>query len=398
MTTLNDVAPVSTGPKRLRVLGLCFLVVLLDGLDTTSIAFVAPVLAHDWGLPHAGFTPAFVATSLGAALGYMLSGKLSARLGIRGASSLTILLFGAGTLATAAAWDIASLSVLRLVSAIGLGGVLPIAIAAAAAAFPARHKETVTMIVASGLSAGGVAGGLIGGPLMRDFGWESVFVVGGVAPLLVLPLFLNILPRAVPEPAQRRAGSVGALFHGPLAMRTSLLWSFAFLIFLVAYTLVFWIPTLLVDLGFAPQMAALGGAAFGMGGLIGNVVIMTLVGRVGINRLLMVSTALAMVLILILNQMTIQSGLTFLLIGGLGAGLITGCVGQAALAVSQYGGDLRITGVGWSSAIGRIGAIVGPAVGGMLLAMGYRAQEVIVTALLPAAIAILILVVIRVRR
>ncbi|MEN2978560.1 hypothetical protein P7L78_25165 [Tistrella bauzanensis] len=110
------------------------------------------------------------------------------------------------------------------------------------------------------------------------------------------------------------------------------------LIFLVAYTLVFWIPTLLVDLGFPPRMAPLGAAAFGMGGLIGNVVIMTLVGRVGINRLLMVSTALAVVLVLILNQMTIQSGLTFLLIGGLGAGLITGCVGQAALAVSQYGG------------------------------------------------------------
>lgn len=398
MNTIDQTQSAELTQGRYVMLALCFLIVLLDGLDTTSIAFVAPVMAGEWGLPGAAFTPTFVATSLGAVVGYMLSGKLVALAGLRRAALFAVPLFSLGTLATAWAWDVSSLSALRFISAIGLGATLPIAIAAGTAAFPARSKETITVIIASGLSAGGVVGGLMGGPLMASYGWQSVFIVGGIAPLLVLPFFLGILPSAAQEGAQTRAASLPSLFEGPLAVRTMLLWSFAFLIFLVTYALTFWVPTLLVELGIPPQKAPLGAAAFGMGGLLGNIIVMTLVPFFGINRLLMATTFIAMALVIVTSQIDQQSLLIFVLIGGLGATLITGCVGQVALAVSQYGQDQRITGIGWAAASGRIGAIVGPAVGGILLALGYRAQEILLTALLPAALAIIVLVLIAARR
>ncbi|MGO4842956.1 MFS transporter, partial [Rhizobiaceae sp. 2RAB30] len=92
-------------------------------------------------------------------------------------------------LLTAAAYDIVSLSALRLVSAIGLGGALPIAVATAAQVVAPKHRETVAMLVATGLSAGGVVGGIVGGPLMQAFGWTSIFVLGGILPLAMVPVF-----------------------------------------------------------------------------------------------------------------------------------------------------------------------------------------------------------------
>ncbi len=375
---------------------ICFLIVLLDGLDTTSIAFVAPLLAREWGLPPAAFTPAFVATSLGAVVGYMACGPLAQRFGARAVGTGSVVLFGLGTLLTAAAWDIASLSALRFVSAIGLGGALPIAVAAASVVMPARLRETAAMIVATGLSAGSVAGGVLGGPLMREFGWNSIFLAGGVLPLLVLPLFYRVLSSASPAKAAdagRGAGSnpVVALFSGGLAAYTMLLWLFAFLIFIVTYSLTFWVPTLLTDFGFEPSRAPLAIAAFGMGGLLGNIVMMTLVARFGVKRLLAATTLLAMGCIAAISQADIAPAMVLPLIAGMGGGLITGCVGQAALAVSFYPPELRATGVGWAAALGRVGSIVGPAVGGALLSFAWPAREIVLTALAPALLALVVL-------
>ena len=126
------------------------------------------------------------------------------------------------------------------------------------------------MLVATGFSAGSVVGGLTGGPLMSHLGWPSVFIVGGIVPLLVLPAFGRVLATkaGTRTPAVRAAGEgnpIAVLFTNGLGLRSGLLWLFAFLIFLVAYALGFWIPTLLTEPGFSPDEAPLGSAAFGEG-------------------------------------------------------------------------------------------------------------------------------------
>src|SRR5580692_6420682 len=122
-------APVQRpGSGWLWALVICFLVIVLDGFNTTSISFVVPKLADAWGLAPARFTPVFVATNIGAAIGFMISGPLAQRVGNRIIGLLSVVLFGGSTLATMFANDVASLSALRLIAAIGLGGALPIAI------------------------------------------------------------------------------------------------------------------------------------------------------------------------------------------------------------------------------------------------------------------------------
>ena len=382
---------------RTWTLAICFLIVLLDGLDTTSIAFVAPFLGRAWGLAGAAFTPAFVATSAGAVVGYMAGGPLARRFGQRPIGLLSVALFGAGTLLTAAAVDVTSLSLMRLLSAIGLGGALPIAIAAAAGTVAPRHKVTAAMVAATGFSAGAVVGGLTGGPLMSHLGWPSVFIVGGALPLLLLPAFGRVLATKAGTRTPARSAPpvegnpIAALFRNGLGVRSGLLWLFAFLIFLVAYALAFWIPTLLTELGFSPDEAPLGAAASGVGGLAGSMLIVAIVGRLGVERVLVLTSLIAVMCITALSQVSVPRGLVLLLIAGTGAGLISGSVGQSALAVSLYPADLRATGVGWAAAMGRIGSIVGPAVGGALLSFGWPARDIVLTAVLPTALAILAL-------
>ena len=382
-TIAHPTGEAASQAQKIATLAVCFTIVTLDGLDTTSIAFVAPVLSRAWNLTPAAFTPAFVATSVGAVIGYMLSGPVAARWGKRQAALWSVLIFGFGTLATVLAHDIVTISIIRLITAIGLGGCLPIAVAAGADIMPPRYKETAAMLVATGLSAGSVIGGLIALPLIRDHGWTSIFIIGGIAPLLILPLFIWVLPK---EAQGAKAGNpVAALFGDGLATSTILLWTFAFLVFIDAYALMFWIPTLLVDFGFEPALAPLATAAFGTGGLVGNVILMLLVARFGIKALLIAISVFAIACIVALSKGATPS-MVLPLIAGLGAGFICCCVGQAALAVSLYPSALRTTGVGWASAAGRVGSIFGPALGGLMMSLGWAPRDIILTAILPATV------------
>jgi AAHS family 4-hydroxybenzoate transporter-like MFS transporter len=379
------------GPTAVRVLVVCFLVVLLDGLDTTSIAFVAPVLRHDWGLAAAAFTPAFVATSLGAVLGYLGSGPLAERFGPRTVGLASVVAFGLGSLATAGAGDIGMLSALRLVSGLGLGGALPIAIAVAANVVPARRGPMAAMLAGTGFSAGSVLGGLGGGPLMATFGPGSVFVMGGILPIALLTVLGRVLPGRVGERHERRTNPVASLFRNGLGFQTAFIWAFAFLIFLGSYGLAFWIPTALTDFGFSPDRTALGAAAFGMGGLLGNLGIMAIIGRAGIRAVLALASGLAIACIAVLSLVSVPSGVVLPLIAGAGAGMITGSVGLSALAVAAYPPELRTTGVGWAAAVGRIGSILGPGVGGALLSLDWPMRSVMLTAIVPIGVALLAL-------
>jgi MFS transporter, AAHS family, 4-hydroxybenzoate transporter len=390
------------GAKRAFALFVCFLVIVLDGFNTTSISFVVPRLALDWHLSPASFTPVFVATNVGAALGFIGTGPLVQRLGHRMAGVVSVVLFGGLTLVTMFASDVAALSVLRLVAAIGLGSALPIAITASANIIGAKHKVAASLLVTTGMSVGAVAGGVTGGPLMGHFGWQSIFVVGGVLPFLVVIPFLRVLsqPQAQGEAHAREKGGAGtlkALFSHGLAAYTCLLWLFSFLIFMDVYALLFWVPTLLPSFGFPAERASAGMAAFSMGGLSGNVLMtaavtaMALAGRVRVKSALTLGIVLVIASVVALGRVSLGEASVLILIGVIGAGLVNGIMGQTALAVAFYPPEMRATGVGWGLAMGRVGSFVGPAIGGALLSLGWPARDIVLTAILPAAAAIVTL-------
>lgn len=393
---INDLSPHSdasaTGSSAVAIVATCFLVVLVDGIDTISITFVAPTLAGIWGLPPAAMTPAFSGTSVGAVIGYMLAGPLERSFGRRSMTIASILLFSAGTLATVLATGISALAAIRLVTAVGLGMALPIAISAATDSVPTQRRGTIAILTASGLSVGGVVAGIGGAPLIRHFGWPSVFIAGGVLPLLLLPLvYLNISDRETGQNAERNP--VAALFADGIAVRTLLLWLFAFLVFVDAYALIFWIPSLLSNMGLPKALAPTSAAAFSMGGMIGSLSLIFLIKHLGSARTLLIPCAIGIAAVIAFGLVDPTPGKLMTVVFAMGAGFIACCVGQSALAVALYPPNVRTTGVGWAAAAGRIGSIFGPGVGGAVVYLGWTPQQIVLTAVLPAVCALLLLIV-----
>jgi AAHS family 4-hydroxybenzoate transporter-like MFS transporter len=388
--------------SRALALLVCFLVIAIDGFNTTSISFVVPELAREWGLAPASFTVVFVATNLGAAIGFAIAGPLANRFGQRIIGVLTVALFGVTTLLTSSVSHIPELAVIRLVSAIGLGAALPVTIAAATSIIGGKHKVAASLLVTTGMSVGAVTGGVIGDPLMKFFGWPSIFLVGGVLPLVLVPAFFRVLsavPTAGEEGGKAKANPLSALFKDGFAAYTCLLWLFSFLIFMDVYALLLWLPTLLPAFGFSSVHASIGLAAFSIGGLSGNVLMtaavsaMTLRGRVRLKSALIIGVVLMIAGVVTLGRVPVSQVAVLLLVGVVGAGLVNGIMGQTALAVSFYPPQLRATGVGFGHAIGRVGSFVGPAIGGALLSLGWPARDIVMATVLPAVASIAVLVV-----
>lgn len=385
----------STGRERVfATMLLCFLIVTLDGFDTIAITFVAPILAKDWGISPAAMVPAFLATSVGAVVGYMACGPLALRFGARAMALASVVIFGLGSLATLMAGDIASLTALRFVTALGLGGALPIAIARAADLMPGPKSATAAMIIATGISAGGVLAGLAGGPLMAHFGWKGVFIAGGILPLLLLPWIATAIRDGVAKARSTEGGNaVSALFGKGMGSATVTLWLFAFLVFVIAYALISWMPTLALQMGLAPEKAPAIAAAFSMGGLVGDLLLIFLSARVQTAMTLLVAAVIGLAGIVVFGLAGISVGAIMPLVILMGMGFIPCCVAQSALAVTIYPAALRTTGIGWAAAMGRIGSIVGPGVGGAVLAFGWPPQQIVLAAAVPAVAAILLLLV-----
>ncbi|BAI74216.1 major facilitator superfamily MFS-1 (plasmid) [Azospirillum sp. B510] len=379
----------------------CFLIAMFDGLDINAITFTAPVLARAWGITPAQMAPVFLATSAGAVVGYIACGALVVRWGQRTVAVASVLLFSLGTLATVTAIDIITMSLLRFVTSVGLGGALPVAVAMAAGVMPARHRGTAAILVATGLSAGGVVGGVLGAPLMAHFGWTAIFIVGGILPLPLLPAILHLFGTAQPADAATKGEGgklVGELFRQGLAARTTLLWLFSFLVFIDAYALLYWIPSLLSGMGMPSELAPASTAVFSMGGLVGNIALTLLISRLGAPRTLMVASAVGLVSMAVFGLLHAPLDLMMPLVFGIGAGSIPCCVGQSALAVAFYPDRLRAAGIGWAAAVGRIGSIFGPAAGGAALSLQLAPQQIILAATLPVFCAFLVLVVLAGRK
>jgi AAHS family 4-hydroxybenzoate transporter-like MFS transporter len=390
------------GALQYQVVVLCFLAILFDGIDTTAIGVVVPALARSWNIAPAAFTLTFLATNLGAVVGYLACGPLAERIGRRRLIIVSVIWFGVCTLLTALAGTVTVLWILRFITALGLGGAVPTGIAHAADYAPIRYRDAMTVAVTTGLAAGAMLSGLLGASLIVNFGWQSVFLAGGILPLLLAPALWLWLPDTPAASAVAGKSPTSKPWHGfarllarDFATRTLLVWGYSFLIFTTNYALVSWVPTLLLSFGFAPGTAPIGVAALGVGGVVGNIVLMLLAPKFGARRVLVVVGLVAVAAIATVAWADLPRELLLLTIGAIGAGMVASSVGQAALAVAMYPSELRTSGVGCSSALGRVGSIIGPALGGLMLTLGLPAREIVLWACLPVLGAIAILLVLR---
>jgi len=410
------------GSLQFGVTALCFVIAMLDGFDTQSIAFVAPRIAEDWGLTPAAFGPIFSVGLVGLMLGAFLLSPAADRFGRKTIILISTVIFGVFALLTATADSMQALLIYRLLTGLGLGAAMPNIIALTSEYAPDRLRATLVTVMFCGFPLGSTVGGLISSWLIANWDWHAVFVLGGVLPLLLTPVLMALLPESVrflvargaPErriaPIVRRIDpdvspqafiqgmkdeqssaakgfSVFQLFREGRATVTALLWVAFFMNLLVMYFLVNWLPTLLKGAGLPLSLAILSTATLNLGGVIGAIVLGRLIDKLSPYLVLGAAYAASAAFIAVIAFGGVN--LTVLLTGAAlsGFGVVGAQIGCNALAASVYPTAIRATGVGWALGVGRIGAIVGPLVGGMLLAREWTPQNIILTAVVPALVA-----------
>ena len=354
-----------------RTIGLCFLVALMEGLDLQAAGIAAQGMAAAFELDKLHMSWVFSAGIFGLLPGAFAGGWLADRIGRKRVLMASVGLFGVFSLATALAWDINSLLVARCLTGVGLGAALPNLIALTSEVAGPRLRGTAVSLMYCGVPLGAALAALIG---IADLagGWQVVFYVGGVVPLLIVPLLGLYLPESQQfrnVQGEAPIGVVQGLFREGAALPTALIWISYFFTLMVVYILINWLPSLVIGQGFTGRQASWVMLALQLGAAAGTLFLGWVMDRLPAWALS------ALIYLGILVSLT-ALGLASHLPGMLAAGFIAGFFatgGQCvlyALAPHFYRPSIRATGVGSAVAIGRLGAMSGPLVAGKMLALG----------------------------
>lgn len=373
----------------------CFLAVFLDGFDTAMMGASVPAMAEEWGLNKANFTTPLVLTNVGVAIGYFTAGVVGEVAGKRKLLIAATLLCGVFTLLGGIAvlqQSMVVLSLSRILAGISIGWVLPVANSVAADNSPEQRRQRVSVMVTLGLSVGLTAGGLLGSVLIRAFGASGMFwfsaAASVVATLIVAAVAVEPAPTHVTAADKRRNASPFSLFAGSRALNTLLLWIFAFAVFLATYTMQAWLPSFLANYGMSSSQAPVGIALWSFGGIFGGIALIIFTARIGVARSLVVMSLIGVLAILVAG--TADLGATvglFVLLVVAGFGTTACQIGQLSLAVAIYPKVNATTGIGAAAGVGRLGSIVGPGVGGILVAQNMPADQIMLMASVPVLLA-----------
>ena len=407
------------------ILILCMLVAALDGFDTQAIGYTAPAIAHQINLPMPQFGQVGSAGLLGAALGALSFGPLADLFGRKWFMIVAIVVFAVFSYLTAQSTTLNELLSYRFLAGLGLGGVTPAFLAMGAELAPKRLRDVFVTVLFASFPGGGLIGSLTSAWVIPAFGWQAVFYIGAVAPIIIaiiLAIWLpesirfllakgirqdavrrtleRIMPGEVPAGAElvapqdpARAGvPVKHLFNQGRAAPTVLLWVPFFMAFMVLVTVTFWTPAVLNSVGFSLSSAALIIGLNNLGSVIASATSGWAVQRCGAFRILIPGFILGGLSLAWFGQATSSIGMlsvaSFLagfFVGGTGTGLI-------AVAAGMYPTAIRSTGIGWAMGMGRVGQVFGPILFGYLYGIDHRASGVFYFAALPCLIGALFLI------
>jgi len=408
------------GRYQLLVAALCAAIVVIDGFDAQVMGFVAPALSADLDIPRIALGAVISSGTFGMMIGALVFGPLADRFGRKPVLVACVLTFGAGSLLTSTASSIAQLTSFRVMTGLGMGGAMPNAIALTSEYMPSRSRNAAVMTMFCGFSFGSACAGWLAAAVVRRFGWQSVFVVGGLAPIVFAAILIALLPESIRflvlargrqervrrylariapgtpvpdevvagEPEHRvSASSVPELFAGGRAPVTLLLWTMFFMNLLNLWFLNNWLPIVLHDAGLSIETASVITSLFQVGGLVGALLLAAVVGPRVSFRVLAAIYLAATICILLIGEAGASVPLLIVSVFAAGLGVIGGQTMSNALAADFYPTPIRATGVGWALGVGRIGSILGPILGGLLLSYGGDARRVFWAASAPALIA-----------
>lgn len=413
------------GSLQWRTFVLAAMSLFLDGYDTQSVAYVAPVISKSWGLPTGTFGTVFAAALIGSAIGSFVLAPLADRVGRKRVMVWATVAIGCFTMLSAWAESLRVLELLRFLTGLGLGATVPNALAHIAEYAPVRRRASVIAITFCALAAGAASGAVAATALVPPYGWAAVFVAGGIATWALCPLLQFLLPeslqylvirdpsgrealtivrqlggRAEPEQVRSLAGiaaseegshaSAALLFRDGRTIVTVTYGLLAFLTLLTLYLLTSWLPTLIRVMGFSLRQASGWTAVFQLGGIVGTVGLGLLADRVDPMRLVVVTYGIAVAAILCIAAV---SDPMVIMLAAFAAGFtVVGAMScNNAVLVGLYPVEVRSTALGWNLTIGRIGSIAGPVIAGLLLLTHVNARGVLIAAAVPVACAAVLL-------
>ncbi|MFC4494876.1 MFS transporter [Streptomyces ovatisporus] len=391
-----------------RVFAVCCLITFLDGFDFQILSFTATYLRGDFSLSDTQLGTLGTVGLFGTLVGGLCMGYLGDRLGRKPSIVLCVAGFGIFMLGFAGAETYGHLMALRFISGFFLGGVLPLSWALAAEYAPKRARVTAISVIMVGYTLGGAAGGPISNLLVPGHGWQSVYIAGGVCSLLALVPVLYFLPESVkflaqrgrpdadrriaailtrlwpgqpvapgahfvpgdPQPATTAGKFTPAkLFRGSLARITPLLWLVYLLSSALIYFMVFWTPLINERMGFSVSAAATIAAAASVAGAVAQLAISRFVDRKGVGSILWMPLMASLAMLTlglgspgpVLYICVIISAKMFIN-GGHG--------GITSIAGTFYPTSIRANGAAWASSVAKVGAMIGPWLGGVLLDAG----------------------------
>ena len=391
--TFLDEHPFS--PFQWLIFALCFCVVLLDGFDTAAIGYIAPSLVSEWGIERSALGPVLSAALFGLVVGSLSAGPLADRFGRKTILSISVLIFGLACLASAFSAGLNQLVAWRFITGVGLGAAMPNAVTMMNEYCPEARRATLTNAMFCGFPLGAAFGGFVAAWMIPHFGWRSVLLLGGIAPLFLGVLILFLLPESVrymvaknypaerirealrrvqPAAAQfplamtgvsgatrelaRARSSIGVVLSQELLMGSVMLWVAYFMGLVIFYALINWMPVLLKDAGVAPSTAALVSALFPLGGF-GAILSGWLMDRFNANLIIAACFALTPAAVYAIGQSTGNIVLLMLVVLGAGTIMNTAQSSLPTLVAAFYPTNGRATGVAWMMGIGRFGGIAG---------------------------------------
>ena len=406
------------GAFQIKLIAWSVLLAMIDGYDIGAIAFAAPHLIAEWHVPPKALGLVLSASNIGVLFGSQIFGWIGDRYGRKTALILANLLFGAFTFIAAYATNLTELSWLRFVAGLGIGGVIPNLVAINAESAPRNLRATLAIIAAGLVPLGGAMAGFVGAALVPQYGWQILFEIGGVVPVVLALAAIVGLPESIkfmtlheshrakmvallaairPDyqvPPQARfviedeqqspSSNPIYLFSSGLAAITPLTWLMFACNLMGYFFLISWTPTLMGAAHVPPQMAALAGAALQVGGTVGALVLCWWLQRARFFAIAILF-AIAVPVVASIGYAGLTST-TVLILATFFAGFIVLGIQSGINVVGAliYPTSLRANGSGWQLGIGRLGAIAGPFLGALFV--GLPVEELYMWSAIPFAV------------
>jgi benzoate transport len=409
---------------QIAAIGVCVLINALDGFDVLAVAFTAPAISREWGLVPTQVGGLFSAGLAGMGIGAFTISPLGDKLGRRPAILLCLALLAVGMLASAFSGDLGQLALTRVITGLGIGGILASINTVVAEYASPRRRSLAISCMALGYPVGATIGALAAVPLIEAFGWRSIYVLGAAAAALLVPLVLWLLPESIqfltarrptgalekinrvqrklgcppldglpPVTAQAARSRPGFadLFSGRMLAPTILVMLLNMSVMATVYFAISWTPKILSELGFSDSIGIYASMMMNVAGAIGCLLFGLLANRFGLRNL---STAVFVGMGLALTAYGLAPPRAVALIA---AAFITGFFLNTAITClytilpQVFPPEMRATGTGIGLGGGRIGAVAGPYLAGMLIAAGWSRAAYCIALAVPmmAAIAIL---------